>query len=59
LEFHSYEELETTYLAQKLHPMDLKNGVAKALNDQLGPVRAYFEQHPENLVAMKKSIGLQ
>jgi tyrosyl-tRNA synthetase len=58
LEFHSYEELEATYVAQKLHPMDLKNGVAKALSDQLGPVRIYFEQHPENLIAMKKSIGL-
>jgi tyrosyl-tRNA synthetase len=58
LEFHSYEELEATYVAQKLHPMDLKNGVAKALSDQLAPARAYFEHHPENLVAMKKSIGL-
>lgn len=58
LEFHSYEELEATYAAGKLHPMDLKNGVAKALSDQLGPARAYFEQHPENLLAMKRSIGL-
>ncbi len=58
LEFHSYDELESTYAAGKLHPMDLKGGVARALSDQLGPARVYFEQHPENLVAMKRSIGL-
>ena len=58
LEFNSYEELEATYLAQKLHPMDLKNGVAKALSDQLAPVREYFEKNPGNYTAMKRSIGL-
>jgi tyrosyl-tRNA synthetase len=58
LEFQSYEALEATYAAGKLHPMDLKGGVARALSDQLGPARAYFEQHPENLMAMKRSIGL-
>lgn len=57
LEFNSYEELEETYLAQKLHPLDLKNGVAKALSDYLAPVREYFEQHPENMEALKKSIA--
>jgi tyrosyl-tRNA synthetase len=58
LEFHSYEELESTYASGKLHPMDLKGGVARTLSDQLGPARAYFEQHPDNLLAMKRSIGL-
>ncbi|MDW5563303.1 MAG: tyrosine--tRNA ligase [Methanomassiliicoccus sp.] len=58
LEFHSYAELEETYVAGKLHPMDLKNGVAKALSDQLAPAREYFERNPENFIAMKRSIGL-
>lgn len=58
LEFRSYDELESTYVAGKLHPMDLKNGVAKALSDQLAPVRAYFEKHPENYLAMKRSLGM-
>lgn len=58
LEFHSYEELEATYAAGKLHPMDLKAGVAKALSEQLAPTRAYFEEHPDNYDAMRKAIGL-
>lgn len=58
LEFHSYEELEATYAAGKLHPMDLKAGVAKALSEQLAPTRAYFEKHPDNYDAMRKAIGL-
>lgn len=57
LEFRSYAELESTYASGKLHPMDLKNGVAKALSDQLAPVRAYFEEHPENYTDMKRSLG--
>ena len=57
LEFNSYEELEKTYLAQELHPLDLKNGVAKALSDYLAPVREYFEKHPENLEALKESMA--
>ena len=58
LEFNSYEELEETYLAGNLHPMDLKSGVAKALSDILAPSREYFEDHPENFIEMKKSLGL-
>ena len=58
LEFRSYGELESTYVSGKLHPMDLKNGVARALSDQLAPVRAYFEEHPDNYLAMKRSLGL-
>ncbi len=58
LEFRSYEELESTYVAGKLHPMDLKSGVARALSEQLAPARAYFERNPDNYNAMKKAIGL-
>lgn len=58
LEFSSYEELESAYAAGKVHPMDLKAGVSKALSDQLAPARAYFERNPENYNAMRKAIGL-
>ncbi|HPP44391.1 MAG TPA: tyrosine--tRNA ligase [Methanomassiliicoccaceae archaeon] len=57
LVFNSYEELESTYLAGGLHPMDLKNGVARALSDVLAPSRKYFEDHPENFEALKASFG--
>jgi len=41
--FENYEELEKKYAEGKLHPMDLKSGVAEALVNVLEPVRKYFE----------------
>ncbi len=58
LEFATYEELESTYVAGKLHPMDLKIGVAKALSEQLQGAREYFERNPQNLDEMRRSLGL-
>lgn len=58
LEFTSYEELESTYLEGKLHPMDLKIGVAKALSEQLQGAREYFQRNPQNLDAMRRSLGI-
>jgi len=53
LVFQTYEELVDAYTSGKLHPMDLKNGVASGLNEILAPVREYFEKKPENYEAMK------
>jgi len=39
IEFHSYEELEKIYAEGKLHPLDLKNSVARALAKILKPIR--------------------
>ncbi len=39
LEFKSYAELEKTFAEKKLHPMDLKQSVAKHLNLLLEPVQ--------------------
>jgi tyrosyl-tRNA synthetase len=47
IEFHSFQELETTYAEGKLHPMDLKNGVAMQLGEILEPVRRYFANNSE------------
>ncbi len=57
LEFKSYDELELTYLAGKLHPMDLKNGTAAALAGILTPAREYFEKKPENLVRIRQVLS--
>jgi len=54
LEFKSYADLEETYRAGKLHPMDLKNGVGQAMTGILEPVRTYFQQHPQNLEALRE-----
>ena len=47
VELHSFQELETCYTEGKLHPMDLKNGVATSLGDILEPVRRYFANNKE------------
>ena len=57
LEFKSYDELERTYLAGKLHPMDLKNGTAAALAEILAPAREYFQNKPENLERMRQVLS--
>jgi tyrosyl-tRNA synthetase len=56
LEFKSCDELEATYSAGKLHPMDLKNGVSAGMVDILEPVRQYFKEHPQNLAALQASL---
>ena len=53
LDLGSFEELTGLYSAEKLHPADLKTGVAQALAEMLAPVRSFFEGHPENYNAVK------
>ncbi len=48
-EFASVEELRKTYSEGKLHPMDLKNAVARELAVLLKPSRDYFAKRPELL----------
>ncbi|MEM5871985.1 MAG: tyrosine--tRNA ligase [Candidatus Aenigmatarchaeota archaeon] len=43
--FETYEELEKAYASGSLHPMDLKNAVAKKINELLDPVRKHFEKN--------------
>jgi len=57
IEFKSYQELESVYSAGKLHPMDLKNGIAESLIEILAPVREYFCKHPQNLEKLKSILG--
>lgn len=39
IDFEDYSELEKTYSAGKLHPLDLKNAVAESLNEIIEPIR--------------------
>ena len=52
--YHSYQELAQAYQAGELHPLDLKNAVARAVNSLLEPVHRYFEKKPENLAAIRR-----
>ncbi|MDO5861712.1 MAG: tyrosine--tRNA ligase [Thermoplasmata archaeon] len=53
LDFASYEELKAAYYGGGLSPVDLKSGVTDGLAKTLGPVRAYFDEHPENYDAIR------
>jgi tyrosyl-tRNA synthetase len=44
ISFSSYEELEKTYVAGKLHPMDLKTAVAAELIKIIKPIRDNFKK---------------
>jgi tyrosyl-tRNA synthetase len=43
LTFAGYQELEEAFVAGKVHPMDLKNAVARYVNELLQPIRDHFE----------------
>ncbi len=55
VEFEKAEELKKVYSEGKLHPMDLKNAVAKELIEMLKPSRDYFAKHKEYLKQLKVS----
>jgi tyrosyl-tRNA synthetase len=44
LEVSSYEELEKLYRDGKIHPLDLKNGVAEVLNKLVEPIKEHFKK---------------
>ncbi|KAG2290838.1 hypothetical protein Bca52824_037507 [Brassica carinata] len=41
--FDNFEDIATDYESDKLHPMDLKNALSKALNNILQPVHDHFK----------------
>lgn len=41
---HSYDELEKMFAEGKLHPVDLKNGVADSIDKIVKPIREHFEK---------------
>lgn len=43
LHYDSYEAVESDFVAKKLHPLDLKNGVADAINAILEPIQTLFK----------------
>ena len=45
VDFQQYSDLCEAYLKKEVHPADLKNGVAKSINDLIDPVRKEFESN--------------
>ena len=44
IEYDNYEQVEENFVSEKLHPMDLKNGVAQEINVLLTPIRKKLEK---------------
>lgn len=45
LSFQSYDELESSFRNGKLHPADLKAGVAQHLDKLIAPIREHFQKN--------------
>ncbi len=45
LEVLSYDELESRYIKGEIHPLDLKDTLAKYLNEMIAPIREHFEKN--------------
>ena len=54
--YSSQADLVKAYASGELHPKDLKAGVASGLNQELAPVRTYFDTHRENLEAVQRIV---
>jgi tyrosyl-tRNA synthetase len=46
LHFNSYPELEAAYQKGEIYPLDLKDNLARYLDDMITPVRDYFATNP-------------
>ena len=59
LDIAGYNELESLFIAGKLHPMDLKNATASAINELLEPVRTHFGKgKPQKLLEQVRSFEI-
>jgi len=47
LEYKNYEELEKDFKSKKLHPLDLKNAVAKEISELLKPIHKNIKKLEE------------
>lgn len=56
LEFDSFEAVQEAFAEGGLHPLDLKQAVARELNELLGDVRSYFEENPRGLKALEAAL---
>jgi tyrosyl-tRNA synthetase len=50
LTYESYDELETDFVSEDLHPQDLKNAAAEYISMAIDPIRERFAERPDLLV---------
>ncbi|MCL2711756.1 MAG: tyrosine--tRNA ligase [Methanomassiliicoccaceae archaeon] len=56
ISFTCYEDIADSYFSAKLHPMDIKKGVAESLIKILEPVRKFFASNVKDLDATKEVL---
>ena len=54
LTFSSYEDLERSFVAKEVHPMDLKVATAHYIDQLIAPVRDHFKNDPNAKAMLKK-----
>jgi len=59
IDFQSYDALEDAFKSGKLKSVDLKAGVAKAINELLEPTRKHFEENERARDLLEKVKGFQ
>jgi tyrosyl-tRNA synthetase len=47
--FSSYKDVESDFIAKKIHPMDLKNATATYVNKIIEPVQRHFKEREPQL----------
>jgi len=57
IKYSNYDEVVSDYVNEKLHPGDLKEALAKAINQLIEPVRKHFEtnEHAKKLLQQVKT----
>lgn len=57
--YYTYKELEADFLNKKLHPLDLKKGVAEKITKLLAPARDHFESGaPKKMLEELKELTI-
>ena len=59
IEVHGYDELVVKFASGDVHPMDLKQAVAKKIDELLNPVREHFEKNAEAKALFEKVQGYE
>ena len=59
LEINSYNELKELYEAKKIHPLDLKNTIARYIDELIAPVRDHFEKNKKAKALKEKVLSFQ
>src|SRR5581483_1647509 len=56
--FYDYQELKEAYIEKVIHPLDLKNSLARYLNSLLEPIRQHFVKNPEAARIREKVLAM-